>query len=156
MILAASAFLLIARIVTALEFSVALAWYEMIATGIGQAFLNAGSLGLVPGTLSGRKEMLLSGNSFVYMLGQLFSTITTQVCFMIFESSTQLDKFGFLFVVTPGAFHHHHPPSTTTTHHPPQPTTQEQLESLVKLFLKIKHRIIYNIRQATAINKIPR
>jgi len=100
LLMAAAALLLAARTVAAFEFSVSLAWFEMIVTGAGQAFLAAGSTGLVPEVLAGREELLTCGNSYVAFLGQLFATITTQVCFMIFTGDEEVGQFD----VTPGQF----------------------------------------------------
>jgi len=97
----AAVLLLSARTVAAVDFSVRLAWYEMITTGIGQAFLSAGCVGLLPEVLAGRQELLTSGNSYIAFTGQLFCTVTIQVCFSIFTAREE--RVGKL-IVTPGQF----------------------------------------------------
>jgi len=101
LLLTAAVLLLAARTVAAFEFSVSLAWFEMIVTGAGISILAAGSMGLVPEVLAGREELLTCGNSYVAFMGQLFATITVQVCFTIF---TGKDEEVGQFDVTPGQF----------------------------------------------------
>lgn len=104
----AAILLLVARLVAALEFSLVLAWSEMIVTGMAQAFMSAGSMGLMPEVLLGREDLLVSGNSFAAFSGQVFCLITTQVCFAIFRGSQKFEQkvenLELEWTVTPGQF----------------------------------------------------